>query len=193
MDERNFFDRLDRVSSWRKRELSELALGMPDMENKLTRHALMRGCVVICCAHWEGFVRDASKLFVTFLDGQELGVSQLNKNFVALLKPEGKERKFEPAWRELWRNSPGNIKPNQLRKITWQLGFDYEPFITKERLIADLVDRRNAIAHGEKTGVGEDEYIAKIQDVRNLLSSFETEVVRSVRERRYLDTASIRG
>ena len=106
MDERNFFDRLDRVSSWRKRELSELALGMPDTKNELVKHALMRGCVVVCCAHWEGFVRDASKLFVMFLDGQGLGLSQLGRNFVALLKPEGKEREFERAWTEMWRNRP---------------------------------------------------------------------------------------
>ena len=189
MDETVFFVRLEQAAVWRKRELADIALGVQEISSKSSRFALMRAGIVMCYAHWEGFVRDSSELFMRYLGEQRLGVSQLKKNFVALLNTDGNERDFNYARHRMRHDRAGNLGSKELRKIIWQLGLDYRPFESSQTAIESLVKRRNSIAHGECTGVGEEEYKRVIDDVRKFMELFETQIDCSVREQRYLDNA----
>lgn len=189
MNEREIFSRLEKELSWRQKELTHMSLGVQDINDKPVLFTFTRAAIVMCYAHWEGFVRESSGLFMDFLHEKGLGVSGLNKNFVALLNTDGNERRFRDVKASMWSGAAGNLNSRKLRRIAWQLGLDYRPFAQKEAAIDGLAKRRNTIAHGEKTDVGKEELRKRIDDVRDLVELFDREIDLSVLDERYLDAA----
>lgn len=185
-----WFSRLEKALSWRKKELTHMNLGVQRINDKPLLFTFTRAATVMCYAHWEGFVRESSYLFMDFLHEKGIGVSGLKKNFVALLNTDGNERDFREAKGFMWSGSAGNLKSENLRRIAWQLGLDYRSFAQREEAIDSLVKRRNMIAHGENTGVGEEEIRNRIDDVRELMELFDREINLSILDERYLDMTS---
>lgn len=73
--------KIARELAWRKQEISGLRLSA--RRSNGDRGYLFRAGLVLLCAHWEGFLRNAVGLYFKHVFSQELRVRDLTPNFVA--------------------------------------------------------------------------------------------------------------
>ena len=191
-----FLQRMEKETSWRKKELQVLSMGIRQVSDSGFRASLRRACIVLFCAHLEGFIGDISNLFLHFLQNQELKLAQLSDNFIVLLKPDGVEIPLDTARKNLQQQGfkQGTVlRPGELRRVVWLLGLNYETLEGKEMMLKELREKRNKIAHGKKTNVGDEELSRMATETSNLIESFESEIEFSVRNNTYLKSSSERN
>ena len=186
MTEDEFYQLLDRRTSWRRQELRVLLNAVPSMKHSSQASAIRRGAVVVSYAHWEGFVRDSGKIFLKFVDSKNVSINDLKRNFVALLNPDGHEVSFRVAKVRLFQKN-GIMDSKKLRRIVWQLGLEYLPFESKDLLIQSLVKTRNSIAHGEDTQISIQSFEQHARSVLDLVQIFRDQIDKSVKDQGYLE------
>jgi hypothetical protein len=188
---------LDRNLAWRKRELTHLKL-MADSSASPTSDMLRRAGTAMMYAHWEGFVKDASKFYVSYLADSPVDPAKIKSCFVAIMLysdiiQAGQARKKSVHARLVeqlrvldappakMRRMPtkgvfstrSNLKGAALREITATLGLDYSSFVLKETpVINKLVDHRNTIAHGGGMPIPSSDYNALHSEVIVLLDTY---------------------
>jgi hypothetical protein len=190
--------RLDRAISWRKKELTQQKL-MADSAMGANSDVLRRSGITLLYAHWEGFIKDASNYYLTYLSNMPLVVANLRSCFVAIalsgeIRRAGlaKATSVHAELVDLFRSieSPpflqrrlrvkkvistkSNLKSGVLREITATLGLDYTPFQLKEHAVIDrLVGFRNSIAHGQGIPISKPDYDDLHTEVIALLDKFK--------------------
>lgn len=191
-------NRLDRNLAWRKKELTQLKL-IAESASAANAKALRRSGLTLMYAHWEGFIKDASVSYLTYLADDEIELGKLRSCFVAValngeIRTAGKAAKVSThcrlvdALRSL--NGPppvmkrlpfrrvvstrSNLKGAVLREIAATLGIDYSQFELKEKPVIDrLVTFRNSIAHGDGRPVSESEYSELHAEIIKLMDAFK--------------------
>jgi hypothetical protein len=73
--------KIARELAWRKQEISRLRLSA--RRKSTEKDFLYRAGLVLLCAHWEGFLRNAIRLYFKHVYAQELRLKDLAPNFVA--------------------------------------------------------------------------------------------------------------
>lgn len=76
MDCEKLQDKLDRSASYRKKEISNLTLQIQIVEGDV-KNALLRASVLMLYAHFEGFSKEAIKIFIKHLNAQNIPVGSL--------------------------------------------------------------------------------------------------------------------
>jgi hypothetical protein len=80
-----------------------------------------------------------------------------------------------------------NLKPDVIRKNLFRLGFQYDMFQPHEGTVHQLLNKRNAVAHGStRQGVEEDEYNKLEASVLDIMSDVVKLLFESLRRRVYL-------
>lgn len=179
---------------WRKRELSTLKFFM----QKRAESVFIRCWVALLYAHWEGFIKTAGRIYLSFVQSQRLKYHELSPNIIALAM-RGKLRGASESNRirlyleiaQFFRAgltehcavpenaiaTHSNLSSQVLRDITDSLGLDFGPYETKSELIDErLVARRNTIAHGDYLALDLEDMEALHSEVFEMIETFRNQV-----------------
>lgn len=66
--------------SWRKKEISDLYMICLSNENEV----LLKSIILILYAHWEGYIKKSSKLYIKYIAERKLKIEDLTPNFKAI-------------------------------------------------------------------------------------------------------------
>lgn len=189
---------LDSLSSWRKKELTQLRFAVSTSAGEQQR-VFIRAAVTMLYAHWEGFVKDAATGYIQFVALQKLKIGNLTDNFIALalrsqIREAGQSSKTTAhiklvklfttglsnqsiiRWRQSVRTE-SNLTGRVLREITDTLGLDFTEYALKIKPVVErLVHVRNNIAHGRGMLVDEAEYVDLHSETISLLDKFKTQI-----------------
>lgn len=77
----DFENLLQEDLAWRKKEISELYLLVCDKKNEV----LMKSIILVLYAHWEGYIKKSSKLYIRYISEKKVNVCDLTPNFKAIV------------------------------------------------------------------------------------------------------------
>lgn len=184
---------------WRKQELSQWY----QIASKARKHELngvLRGGSALLYAHWEGYVKEAARGYLEYVDRQGLTVSQLRPELAAVALrgvlgrgEQSKQARDHTELVEMVRDLNGiramiphersTIKTNQnLRFATFvdvmhSIGCDGERHKLFQKLIdVRLVENRHAIVHGREVVVQLDDWVEIREKVLRILDDVRTQV-----------------
>ncbi len=191
-------DALDRDISWRLKEIADLKLSVRSA-NSLSQSTLIRAGVPLLYAHWEGFVKNSTKSYILFVEGQRLKYEELASSFVVFgakkhirsltessrtsvniaaveffLVKMSERANFSS---DLLVNTKANLNSEVFENIILSVGIDPQPYQAKYNLIdASLLNHRNKIAHGENLELDPESYRKLADEVIILIRGLKTDI-----------------
>lgn len=201
------FDYLDNDISWRKKEIINIANTIKNDRHEHTRYIFLRAGILLVYAHWEGFIKNASIAYITYIQHLGHDINNLSINFKAMYAQKeiiSKQDKssFLKAYEVLsLANNSGNKLPNDtgdiiktysnltyeiFEEIAQKLNIDTSRFHLLKNLINELLlGKRNKIAHGERHDIRSDDFNDIYTKIIDALDGFKTEIMNSVSSTRY--------
>ena len=207
--------KLDDEFAWRRKELTvvwnDVKSAKP--EKKLTR---IRAATVMLYAHWEGFVKVASEIYISYVSGKRLKYTQLCDGLLAIalraklnelagqndiaahidfttFLRSGLDSRVKVSLLGAVQTS-SNLSSRRLKSIILALGLDYSPFELKENMIdAQLLNWRNIIAHGKCSCPTEDDLTLLYKEIPGLLRNFKNQVENAIVQEQYKTPNSVHG
>lgn len=188
---------LDKEMSWRIKEISAFRVG--SKSNGPNRKPFIRAGVALLYAHWEGFIKSSSELYLSFVESRGLNYSDLKTCF-SIFGLKGKLEILVEAKKSLPNiaamefilsemdtpaklkiasaiRTDSNLTSTVFRNIAGSLDIKITPYETKLHLIdSSLVDRRNKVAHGEFLEIGGKEFGELMDDVLGLMRNYKTDI-----------------
>lgn len=73
-------ENLDEDLGWRKKEISDLLL----LAKTNQKEVLLKSLILLLYAHWEGFIKKSSKIYIKYISEKKIKVSELGSNFTAI-------------------------------------------------------------------------------------------------------------
>lgn len=193
-------DALDKEMSWRIKEIGVFNVG--SKSNGYNRKPFIRAGITLLYAHWEGFIKTSSELYLSFVESRGHTYSELKTCFSVFglkskLDALVESRKSLPnivamefILSEMERpaklkissaiKTDSNLTSSVFRNIAGSLDIEIGPYETKFHLIdASLVDRRNSVAHGEFLIIEGKEFGELVTDIVGLMRTYKTDIENS--------------
>lgn len=197
-------DALDAERVWRLRELSVLRKKLvpstrivgPENEDEL---ALLRPCIAMVYAHWEGFVKSACGMYLEFVAMQRVIHKDLASSFLALAARRyatsigatgaSADRAIVTFYRDQadrrghvpYRggvDTKSNLWFEVFQEIFDSLGLSWRQYELKSKLIdSKLVSKRNAIAHGRYIDIKAVDVVEIFDSVLDLMESIKDQLL----------------
>ena len=189
-------EKLNDEIAWRKKEIINLRNRL-SLSSGFDAQTLSKCIVLISYSHWEGFVKNASVIYLTYVKTVASNPSNFSNALKASLLAwyfsiENKSilSKIEVIENKIWGteklnfyikdmcSTESNLNYNVLQKILYSMGIHTDVFDLKKNYIDEtILGNRNAIAHGEQReslSTSQAQDIAK--EVLVLLDWFKTEI-----------------
>ena len=185
--------------AWRRKELSSLYLAaLSSVPLSEAQHRAVRAGIVLSYAHLEGFTRQAARCYFDYVRGRNLAYGELAVGFLALKiskianQVTSKASYYKEAANLLTVHletaaelpEPDAISANsslsfsQFREMLFCINIDPSPFVTKEHFFDKvLLERRNAIAHGEFRRPSLDDYLEIHTGVVEILDELQNRLI----------------
>ncbi len=80
MNSNEFLDCLNLDLGWRKKEISDLYLLAQEKESEV----LLKSMILLIYAHWEGFIKKSSKIYLKYISDKNIRIDRLEDNFHAI-------------------------------------------------------------------------------------------------------------
>ncbi|WP_414690677.1 MAE_28990/MAE_18760 family HEPN-like nuclease [Oceanicaulis sp. UBA2681] len=199
-------DKLARERIWRLKEISAIKTrGLSASTSPLDRSIMFRAGCVLFYAHWEGYVKTSSTLFLKYISLQRIPLSNM-ADFLASIyirqtlggQPSEDEiskfckfalfsETFCPRIKyKLAIDLESNLSSKVLKKLCAQIGIDYVAFETRSVFIDEILLRnRNRVAHGEHGNIDSDTFENLSEQVTDLISIFHNQIDNSVASSAY--------
>ncbi|MCU7613335.1 MAE_28990/MAE_18760 family HEPN-like nuclease [Chryseobacterium sp. GMJ5] len=199
-------DKLDNDIQWRKKELTDYKLVLEKNKESTAVIPLIRGGITLSYAHWEGFIKNSSSFYISYISTLNLPLDKVKLNFVALKfkkklnlsngiiesmnlieEIQNIEKLFCKIFDKDIIDTKSNLKFKILNEIIVGLGFEIEHFERNENFIdKKLVEPRNDIAHGTYRDVNYDDYKIVFENVIPLMEYYKTLIENSASLKSYL-------
>ena len=195
-------------SAWRKKEMAIFKGRVVD-DAEQDVEPLIRSAVLMLYAHWEGFVKTSSELYLAYINEVIARRSvKLSEHFTDLLM----WKKFRQSGEHLFTKNPlpfllmrkgwpcpptellpadvidteANLSSKVLKRLSMTIDIEYSGFETKEKLIDEsLLKTRNQIAHGERITVQLADYETIDRGIRDLIDLFQQLIETCVQEQKF--------
>lgn len=201
-------DFLDEDYSWRLKELADLKLTLQSIGGARQK-TLIRATVPLTYAHWEGFVKNSSVGYLSFVNSQRLRYDQLASCFVVF----GAKRKLSDLSQsrkarlniaavdffldELQNraelrlrtavDTKSNLSSDIFENIALSIGIDPSPYKTHYNLIdTSLLKRRNEIAHGHYVDLGAEDCRKLTDEVISIMRGYKSDIENAATRKLYL-------
>lgn len=188
---------LDQEMAWRIKEIGVFKVGAGS--NGFSRKPYIRAGVALLYAHWEGFVKNSSEIYLSYVESRGLPYRELKSCFVVFglkgkINTLVQSRKSSPnieavdfifskldETAKLQINfavsTESNLTSKVFSNIATSIDIDTSPYETKYHLIdSSLVDRRNKVAHGEFLDIAGDDFRRLVDDVLGLMRQYKTDI-----------------
>lgn len=190
-------DALDKEMAWRVKEIGTFRVG--SKTNGDQRKPLIRAGIALLYAHWEGFIKCASEMYLEFVESRGLKYNELKTCFSVFglkgkldtlsdaKKSEANIAAIDFIMAELGSTAKlqissairtdSNLTSKVFKNIAKSLDISTGPYETKFNLIdTSLVDRRNKVAHGEFLEVGGQDFGKLIDEILHLMRTYKTDL-----------------
>lgn len=195
---------LDKELSWRRLELSSLYLLMQSAQGN-EKSALIRSLVVMLYAHWEGFIKSSSEIFINYINRQYIKHCDVKNNFAAAslkniinsLRDTNKYSLITKLYAQVIESgentveisatveTKSNLKKEIFEEIIHLLGFSFDRYDTSLNFINSLVNDRNSIAHGEFLPINESKYKEMEEKTLSIMEMFKEDIQNSCTARSF--------
>jgi hypothetical protein len=195
-------DSLDSDLGWRKKELTFVVNSIKsESENERNMDIQLRIGVAILYAHWEGFIKNAGTYYIQYIKQLGLRYEELSENFIALSLrstfcacSETNKTSIHTELVNILINglstianipyydvidTKSNLRWKVFKEILDTMGLEDSNYITKDKLINKLVDKRNEIAHGQRAYFKKEEFFDLYKDVMDMLDYFKEQIILS--------------
>lgn len=207
----NIIDEIQINNNWRELDFAKFKIIHSTLNSDL-QPLFLRMCIPMIYAHWEGFVVSSLKTVIETLNKKELKHDEVKVNIFVLAIQEkfnylkGKQSfvqkcQFSENFISRLENklsfnkkidTKSNLNFTVLQELCEIFGFSINEFNEYELELNKLVNIRNSIAHGENSYVIQLENIEKyIMLITNLIFTFENEIDKFIKEKKYSKTNEI--
>lgn len=202
----NLEDALDKHLAWRKQEMLNLKTLMDRGDD--ARIMLIRAGMALLCAHFEGFIKDASYDYLSFVANQNICYKDLQEVFSiwkihSLIEECAKSSKYSVQARVLEKynalssepfsinkksmiNTHSNPSTEVLKELLLTLGVETDIFRTKANYIdSSLLANRHSIVHGERTNLAYDDFSVTFDIIMRILDDYKDFLIDAAAEEAY--------
>lgn len=199
-------DAMNKHLAWRKKEMMTLKLLIKDGDE--ARVTLIRAGMALLCAHFEGFIRDASNDYLSFISNQNIIYKELQSIFSvmkmhSLISEWAKSPKYsvqDRIFKEYDKLSTkifcienqsvidthSNPSTKVLQEILLTLGLNTNIFDIKGKYIdGSLLSNRHKIVHGERIELEYDDFLTTFDIIMQLLEEYKNVLVNAATEEIY--------
>lgn len=203
-------DKLDQDLAWRKKEILSLKLLID--KNDQDRNILLRAGIALLCAHFEGFIKKASNLYVIYIGYQKVQCSNIINSLLAIKFKKDFENcgktdkhsihaemlnkldqiKNETFFLKYKEDSPiistqSNPSSEVLDEILNTLGISSTIFETKKQYIDfSLLYKRHKVVHGYRFEIEYDDFDLVSDIVMKLIDEYKNIIIKSAEEKIFL-------
>jgi len=183
--------------AWRLKEVK--AFSVASKGNGPERRYFIRAGVALIYAHWEGFIKVSSEMYLKFVNSRGLKYSELKSCFSVFglkskLQSLAESRQsranidaFDFIVAEMDNtarlqlgsaiNTESNLTSKVFINIATSIDIDVREYLSRFNLIDEsLVRRRNKIAHGEFIEIGGAEFVDLVDDVLKMMREYKTDL-----------------
>lgn len=188
---------LDQEMAWRIKEIGVFKVGAG--KNGPKRKPYVRAGVALLYAHWEGFIKNSSEIYLSYVESRALPYRDLKSCFVVFglkgkINTLVESRKSIPnieamefifsKMDEIAKlqigsavSTDSNLTSLVFSNIASSLGIETSPYETKFNLIdSSLVDRRNKVAHGEFLDIEGSDFSVLVDEMLSLMRQYKTDI-----------------